>query len=414
MPRAKAILLSLLIIAIGGSASAAPDEEELGKSNGYPSIKYGQWPTDYNKIGSMTNMYNVYKSAVVHTGGDVRKLKQHPMPPSLKFFANGHAKMVDDLLDMERVTGLLILKDSQIVVERYQYDRQPEMKFLSYSMAKTITGILVGAALKDGYIKSLDDTAGQYVADLRNSDYGNITIRNLLRMGSGMKWVEHGAETGDDVGNLVYQTVKQGGSGGVSAISSRKRSNVPQGTEFNYNSADTFVLGLVLSAATGRSVADYTSEKIWSKIGAEDDAYWNVDWKGNAVNFAFFNARLRDYGCLALFISEGMKDIVSEEYLMEMTDVTRQPDHSKARAIYKYWGYGYQTWLLPYKTRTFAMLGSYGQLILMQPDTKICVVMTRAWKFQRSELKQFQFDIALVHGMLRSLGGNLEQYPIPH
>jgi CubicO group peptidase (beta-lactamase class C family) len=122
---------------------------------------------NYNKIGSMSNMETIYKPAFVKAFGGVRPLMAHSTPPAIKLFADGYGQNEETLLDNSRITGLLLMKDGQIVTERYQYDRKPEHKFTSYSMAKTVIGILIGAALKDGYIKSLNDTADTYVKDLK-------------------------------------------------------------------------------------------------------------------------------------------------------------------------------------------------------------------------------------------------------
>lgn len=410
----KACLLLFAGLSAAGSAVGAPEEEQYGKSRGYPIAPRMTPLVDQRYfVGSMTAMDQLYKAAPVERVGEVRPLPLSQIPPPIMFSANNQQHGISSLLNDTPVTGLLLMKDGQIITERYQYDRTPQHRFTSFSMAKTVTGILVGAALKDGYIKSLDDTADQYVKELQGYDYGKVTIRNLLRMTSGIKWQERGVARSAELIDLVVETVYQRGRGGVGAIRGHKFGTVEQGTVFNYNSADTFVLGLVVRAATGKSLADYASEKIWSKIGAEADASWNIDWSGVETAYSYFNATLRDWGRLAQFMNEGLPGVVDEAYYDEMTSGAIQPGHLYPRTISSYFGYGYQTWILPYRTRTFAMLGSYGQMIIMQPKNKIVIVLARANKTMSVSAEQGRYDLGMIHGFIRSLGGDLEMYPMP-
>ncbi len=194
-------LFVVAVLIVSATALAAPDEDALCKSAGYPRMNRDQWTEECYKVGSMSDMENVYKSAPVKATGTVRPLTKMANPPEIKYFQKGQQKTLQDLLDENRITGLLMLKGDQIAVERYQYDRKPEHKLNSYSMAKSVTAMLIGAALKDGKIKSLDDTVETYVPQLKGSDYGAVTIRNVLRMSSGIKWSEESGK--DDVSTTL-------------------------------------------------------------------------------------------------------------------------------------------------------------------------------------------------------------------
>jgi CubicO group peptidase (beta-lactamase class C family) len=422
MKRSKNTFIGLICAMLAGVALAAPDEDILGKANGYPTVSSRSGILEEgNKVGTITGVDAVYDTHKVPRSGPVRELRPMTNPPALRYYTfNKQPRTIEDFLNTTRTTGLLIMKGNEIITERYQYDRKPDMKFHGFSMTKTVVGILVGIALKDGSIKSLDDTVDTYVQELKGYDYGKVTIRNLLRMSSGMLWHETEGTGSDDVTWLGNATYKQkGSSGGMAFVKTvRASSDTPQGTKWSYNSCDTEVLGLVLRAATGKGLAEYASEKLWSKIGAESDASWAVDWSGMETGFAYFSATLRDWGRLGLFMADGLKyngeRIVPDEYWEEMTSSDAQPDYLKARSIYQYYGYGYQTWIMPYYIKTFQFVGSWGQRIVVQPDSKIVMVVMQATQTQNETVDQFKDNLSFWHGILKSLGGSTGMYPWIH
>jgi len=279
----------------------------------------------------------------------------------------------------------------------------------SNSMAKSITSMLVGIALQDGKIRSLDDTVEQYVPKLHSGPYGNVTIRNLLRMASGVKWSQV-YSPGSDNYRLNNETMFQKARGGVSAISWVQGTVAPQGTRFNYSAGDSYVLGLVLQAAIGTPLADYMSDKLWAPMGAEDDASWVVDWSGMEPGNCCFSARLRDYGRLGVLLANdgemNGKQIVDRGYLQEATDSTRQPGYLQAQVTKEPNDYGYQFWLERYKSRTFAMFGVYGQALIVQPESKIVMVFTSVW--QDADNPPNPERHLLINAILKTLGGSIE------
>jgi CubicO group peptidase (beta-lactamase class C family) len=396
-------------------AGAAPDEELLGRSDGYPYPRdKGAWANanERLKIGQFSHAEEILEIKRIASGGRASPLPAMPAAPPLRYQFRGRTCTLDDYLSHQRETGLLVIKDGKIVAERYQYERQPETRFISFSIAKSITATLVGIALQDGKIKSLDDTVVQYVPKLKDSPYGPVTVRNLLRMSSGTKfnYVKNGG-SGDDSDTLNREILMQKGAGGVGTLSFIRESVAAQGARFHYSNADTFVLGLVLQAALGtQHLADYTSEKLWKPMGAEDGASWIVDWSGAAATQAGFNARLRDFGRLGvLWANDGRfngRQIVDREFLLDATAIARQPKHLSPRGQVDYgMGYGYQFWLSNFKSRTFSALGAYGQQILVQPDSGIVIVMTAASRTVDEAIPERQ---AFIQGVIRSLGGSVE------
>ena len=209
-----------------------------------------------------------------------------------------------DYLARNPVTGLLIAKDDQILCEHYQYGRTDRDKLHSQSMAKSITGMLIGIAIADGAIKSVEDTAETYVAGFKGAEYGATPIRDLFHMSSGVDFGE--TEDGQrDLNRLWIDMVLGMGPthGTIESIVQFNRRVAPPGTRYFYASIEPDVLGVVLHSAVNKSASDYLWEKIWDPIGAEADATWVIDAQGFEVAHCFFNAVLRDYARLGRLLA---------------------------------------------------------------------------------------------------------------
>lgn len=410
---------AMAVVAVMGAigtmpARAEPDEEALGKALGYPLGP--RWSAMENRVGSWSALHRVpgVLTQTVSKGQAIWSLPKAAEPTQIQYRYRNIGYTLDDYLDRRRITGLLILKNGEIVAERYRYGRTEDARFLSFSMAKSVTSMLVGAALERGAIASLDDPAGQYAKDLAGSAYGDTPIRHLLRMSSGITFTER-YDGQDDVSKLSY-SFATGSPSVVSVLRSFSDRHSPSGQKFVYASAETEVLGRVLTGATGRSMADLTSEWLWKPLGAEQDAYWCHGRDRQAGAYFCFNASLRDWGRLGVLMANDGKvedrQIVSAEYLRDATEVSRQP---AAFAPYKatpYFGYGYQFWLHPLKERSFAFQGVHGQSVFVQPATGIVMVQTavyaKASGYQDPE--PYAERTAFWMGVLQSLGGRTERY----
>jgi CubicO group peptidase (beta-lactamase class C family) len=189
---------------------------------------------------------------------------------------------------------------------------------------------------------------------------------------------------------------------------------VEQGQRFHYASIETEILGRVLSRSTGKSVTALTEEWLWQPMGAQDRAHWHASTTDGAEGVAgSFNASLRDYGRFGMLLAnDGMREgveIIPRDYVLDGTDVSKQPPGFKPRVATPYFGYGYQTWLQPNKTRTFALQGIHGQSMLIQPANQIVIVQTSA-NFKPSgqqDMRPYHYRAALWAGVLRSLGGDV-------
>ena len=284
-----------------------------------------------------------------------------------------------DYLNRQPTTGLLIARDDTILYEHYQYARSEHDRFLSQSMAKTITAMLIGIAAADGSIKSIDDEVATYVTGLAGTEYGKTPIRALLHMSSGVEFKET-YDGQDDVARLGRDLFGQPGKDPVVSVAQFNTRVAPPDTQWHYASSETEILGLILRRVTGKPVADYLSEKIWQPIGAEADASWATDGTGQEVTFCCFNAVLRDYARFGrLLAHDGAwngREVIPRQWLMDATTVRSSDAHLAPGVATKYYGYGYQVWLLPGADRRFVLLGIRGQMIFVDPATKLVMVHT--------------------------------------
>jgi CubicO group peptidase (beta-lactamase class C family) len=250
-------------------------------------------------------------------------------------------------------------------------------------MAKTVTAMLVGIAIAEGRIRSVDDLAEAYVPALAGTEYGRTTLRHLLQMSSGVRFREE--YTGDDdVSQLARDTFVRLGPGGADAVKKFNERVVPAGTRFSYASVETQVLGLVLTSAIGRPVAAYLEEKIWQPIGAEADATWLIDRSGQEVTFCCLNAVLRDYARLGLLLAHDGnwrgRQVVPAAWVRDATSRHPEQRHLWPGTATPFYGYGYQTWIFPSEQRRFALLGVRGQTIAIDPQSRLVMVQTAVRK----------------------------------
>lgn len=304
---------------------------------------------------------------------------QRAAEPEIYYSFGGERHSIADYLSRQPATGLLLARDDTVLYEHYQYARSDHDRFLSQSMAKTITSMLIGIATADGLIKSIDDDAATYVTALAGTEYGKTPIRALLHMSSGVDFKEI-YDGQDDIARLGRDLFGRPGKAPVISLAQFNTRVAPPDTQWHYASSETEVLGLILRAVTGKPVADYLSEKIWQRIGTEADASWAIDGTGQEVTFCCFNAVLRDYARFGrLLAHDGVwngREVIPRQWLIDATTVRSSDAHLAPGTATKYYGYGYQVWLLPGTERRFVLLGVRGQMIFVDPATKLVMVHT--------------------------------------
>ena len=379
MQTSRTLLPCAALIAMTFSALAAPDEELLGKKAGYPIGTRANWFYDERvRVGSFSNLDRIIPHNTLKKAASPVPLLAAANQPKIEYRFENRMYTVNDFLARQRVTGLLLIKNGEVLLERYQYDRNAANRFLSNSMAKSIVSLAVGMALAEKKIASLDDAVSKYEPKLAGSPYGETSIRNLLRMSSGVKFIES-YDGNDDLKRFAIARYLHGSVDGLRGFKLRE---AEQGTRFHYASSETVVLALLLRAATQTTLSNYLTERLWQPMGAEAAATWAKTSDGVESGAGGFNATLRDWGRLGVLLANdgaiGDKQIVPKDYLLEATDAHRQPDAFAPRRATPYFGYGYQFWIFPSEKRRFALLGVYGQSIFVDPELKLVLVITAA------------------------------------
>jgi len=369
-------------------AASGPDAEDYGASKGYPRGDRSTFYTIPMLVGAFSHMDEVFEGRRIGRAATPSRLARAPVEPTIRWQFQGLDLTVDDYLARNPATGLLVARDETIFIERYQYGRTDRDRFTSWSMAKTVTSMLVGIAIAEGRIRSVDDVAATYVPQLEGTEYGRTSLRHLLQMSSGVRFLEEYSGS-DDVSKLARATFMQRGEGGVGAVTPFNERVEASGTKFSYASVETQVLGLVLRRVTGRPVAEYLQEKIWQPIGAEADATWLVDGTGQESTYCCINAVLRDYARLGLLLAHDGnwrgRQLIPAAWIKDATTVREDQSHLRPGRATPFFGYGYQTWIfpswiLPDERRMFALLGVRGQAIYVDPQSRLVLVHTAVRK----------------------------------
>jgi CubicO group peptidase (beta-lactamase class C family) len=348
-----------------------------GSANSYPKADRSNWWQAAYSVDSFSRLDEIWSAhRIPHGQASILPRSQSELQINYVSpgFPGGSQQGLDGYFHKNPVTGLILAKDGQIVVERYQYHRNDRQRMTSFSMAKTLIAMMVGIAVHEGRIRSIEDKAELYARELKGTAYGASPIRHLLTMSSGVKFREE-YDGQDDTARLARATFGRQTAGGVEATRLFNDRIAPPGERWSYASSETYVLALVLRAAIGRSLADYFAEKIWTPIGAEADATWLTDAAGNELGYMGFNAVLRDYARLGIMMAQQgrFKDrqIIPLSWWRDMTRAHFSP-HQTGR----WYGYGYQTWIFPANDGSFALLGVRGQSIFVDPANRLVLVQT--------------------------------------
>ena len=349
-----------------------PHAELFGLDRGYPMCTGLIYTDDRGcRVGTFSNFGTLFPSRVVRAPAHASPLQRATQEPSIRFQHEGRSFTLDDYLNSRPVTGLLIARDDTILVERYQYGRTDRHLLTSFSMAKSITGLLVGLAIDRGTIRSVDDTADAYVPELKGTEYGRTPIKALLQMASGVAFSEIYNDRSSDIYKLARLTLEQDPAGSLETVKRFNTRRHPPGAVFSYSSADSLVLGLVVARATGRTIAELASAWLWQPLGAEADARWNIDSTGQEVTYSYYNAVLRDWGRLGLMLAHkgtwSGNAIVPEKWLAAAT--TRQLDVPSP-------AYGYQIWLSGADDAPFFLSGRHGQFVMVDRKSRTTLVQT--------------------------------------
>lgn len=386
---------------------AAPDELKMGRLDGYPVCQ-----SIVTRMECRVGSFSHPKGRKVAKSNHVKPLKNkfHNKQEINNF--NYFNDYLATYLNEQKTTGILIIKNGEIIFEKHQYGRDKSMPMRAFSMSKSIIAMLIGIAYQKGFIHSLDDVASKYYADLEGSEYGATTIRNLLQMSSGVKFAEDysgSKETDFAKFNQALNNASQSNRNAAEAFTKFNQREYEQGTRFNYASIETELLCRVLTSSTRSTVSALTEQWLWKPMGAESEGYWLLNGAESEENCGGgFLATVRDYGRLGILLANngmvGDLEVISREYLLMATDAKSQRNAFKPRRATSYLGYGYQTWIFPMEARTFGLIGIYGQSLFVQPASGIVMVETGAYDLP-SDQKALRKKMQLWKFTLDTLGG---------
>jgi CubicO group peptidase (beta-lactamase class C family) len=369
MKKSKAALaFCSLLIALPGVAQIAlkPDT---------PSLLF--WTPEQQAAG-YRSIEKIYEVTTVKRGATV-----HPLPKAVRQLSpawnyDNRQWTVADYMRANRTSGLLVLKDGKIVLERYGLGRTSKDRWTSFSVAKSLTSTLVGAAILDGKIKGPDALVTDYVPELKGSAYDGVTVKELLMMSSGVKWNEDYTDAKSDVAQAGFVGSEPGMDALVSYMRHLPRDAEP-GTKWHYDTGETDMVGIMVSNAVGKPLSQYLSEKVWTTYGMEQDAVWMVNASGKQERGGCcISMTLRDYARVGQFILDGGKaqgrQIVPSWWVGQAT--TKEIDNGAG-------GYGYFWWIR--ENGSYEAVGIFGQSITTFKDERLIIVINSAWPVATSK-----------------------------
>ncbi len=393
MPSRRAFLASGL--AMAGLPVWAQTDDKWGALRGYPESRSSFERLPEFRVGNYSGGHERYiRHHVIRSGGRVAAWNESPLT-DFRFRSGLFQKTPDAYLAQWPVTGLLIARDGNILFERYRFARQPSMRLQSWSMAKSVTSLLLGICLDRGLIQSFDDPAARYVPELANTLHGETTLRQLANMCSGAD-VVHARDNA-----ILYPGALLGRDPDIArTVSNWNRRSEPAGTRFNYNELCPLTLGMVVRRVTGGSLSAFAEKALWQPLGAEAPATWLTDARGAEFNSIGFAARLRDWARLGQLVAQrgrGVdgRSIVSAAWIDECTSWTEDETPVRLGQARLTMGYKALFWHSRADGSRPSMHGHHGQRLLIDMPTRTVLVQTAvdqqgAWEHELLDM----FDAA--------------------
>jgi CubicO group peptidase (beta-lactamase class C family) len=362
-----AIIFSLLwVVGLQSASAEAPTIDPAEDAKHFGAADDMLFWTPAQKVAGFRNQDKIVPVRELKAGAN-----PYPLPYQRRDLGQVEVRLgeqvmtTDDYFRAQNVAGLLVIKDGRIVYERYGLGNTEDSLWVSFSVAKSVTSMLVGAAIQDGYIESLDEKVIDYLPRLQGSPYDQSSIRNILQMASGVAWNEAYADRQADINQVEWETLQ------LYQYLNRLKREHPPGQTFNYNTAETNLVGNLLRSAIGNNLSTYATEKIWWAFGMETDANWALtEVGGGEFGGSSINATLRDYGRIGLFaMNDGqLRDgtrILPEQWMRDSTSPSKG-----------YAGYGYLWWLQP--DGSYQATGIFGQGIRISPEENVVIALHSA------------------------------------
>ena len=316
------------------------------------------------------SMQNIFPSILVSTGTQFSPLEElEKITPQWEDQTTLASYMKDN-----HIGGVIVLQDNKIRLEKYADGVDKETVWTSFSMAKSVSSMLLGVALKEGDIESLDDILQKYIPELNGHDYGKVTVRQLLTMTSGIAWNEDYEDPNADVAQMYRSPCENNEPHILTYMKPLKFVQKP-GIHWNYSTGETDLVGILIQKATGKSLAEYLSEKIWQPGGMEHCAYWLADECSDLnLGGSGLSASLRDYARLGtLMLNKGKignENILSNDWVEDSTALLYETNDQGG-------GYGYLWWR--FKNGSYAAVGIFGQMLYIDPSKNLVIAQMAAW-----------------------------------
>jgi CubicO group peptidase (beta-lactamase class C family) len=337
-------------------------------------------------VGNFLSMYQSFNATEIPASNEPFEFPVALQSLPNTFLYKAKTKALADFLVDTNTTGLLVIKNGHIVSEDYWLGHAQDKQHISFSVAKSFVSALLGIAIEEGHITSIEQPVTDYVPALMGSGYQGVRIKDVLQMSSGVGFNEDYGDFNSDINRFSRATAFGTSLDEFSASLQREK---PPGTYHHYVSIDTQVLGMLLTRATGQSLTTYLSEKIWQPLGMEHPAYWLADDTDMELALGGLNVTLRDYAKLGwLFLNLGqwqgdsgaVQQIVPKQWVKD--SITADAPHlvpGKNNPLSSSsFGYGYQWWLPLGAEDEFAAQGIYNQYIYVDPDQKLVIVKNSA------------------------------------
>jgi CubicO group peptidase (beta-lactamase class C family) len=363
------IFVFAALTCLDGTAISQPSDAIL-------KVRQRFMDVDINTL-TFHNIDEIFETRRIPTKRPVWNLKLNPAPLDFSYEYNGRTIPAGDFAERTYTNAILIIKDGKIVFERYLNQTSEDTHFLSMSVAKSITSILVGMAINDGAIESVNDPIVKYIPELKGSGYNDVTIRQALMMKSGCNWDErYDFNNPTPMSDLHNGAIVENRFRFTSPALTLKSIH-PPGKYFNYSTVETGVLGWIVERAVGKPFEEYMAERWWQRAGMQSYAFWIADGKpgtGRVVNGMGFNAVLRDYGRIGLMMlyrgKANGQQLLPGAWINEST----VPDKSSEPiAPGSSLGYQYQWWTFT-DSDAYIAIGLQGQYIYIDPTTDTVVV----------------------------------------
>ena len=278
-------------------------------------------------------------------------------------------------MESQNAAAVVVVYNGEVVLEQYGLDFSADGKWTSFSVAKSLTSTLVGAALVDGYIDSLEDPVSKYLPDMRGSAYDDVTIRQLLTMSSGVRWSEDYSDPESDVALFNEHVPEEEGVDALVDYMRQLPREVEPGTRWLYNTGETNLIGVLVREATGKTLSDYLSDKVWAPFGMEQDATWLLSNTGSEISGCCIQASTRDMARFGLFAMRGGMAggtrVVPEGWFAEATEPAFETGRFGR-------GYAYQWWTYP--GDAYAASGLFGQGIFVDPARDLVIATNSNWR----------------------------------